>query len=170
LQSNKKIAILKIKQGKKWHFYLLGIYYMIFKINLIKLFSGIAAVLFYSNSYSQKTPNIRNLNEETIDEVKIDFDKDGDLDLIVAGVFVKKNQGRVYAIRNNGLDYAKPEFIFSFPSIGRKQKIEVKQEGAITTIVATGTSPTGKKDKFTATLFNGRFEGLIPPISFDSID
>jgi|TARA_B110000967_G_C18583335_1_gene410793 hypothetical protein len=97
--------------------------------------------------------------------VKIDFDKDGDLDLIVAGVFVKKNQGRVYAIRNNGLDYAKPEFIFSFPSIGRKQEIEVKQE------VATGTYPIGKKDKFTATLFNGIFEGLIiPPISFDSID
>lgn len=103
--------------------------------------------------------------------MKIDFDKDGDLDLIVAGVFVKKNQGRVYAIRNNGLDYAKPEFIFSFPSIGRKQEIEVKQEGATATIVATGTYPIGKKDKFTATLFNGIFEGLIiPPISFDSID
>ncbi len=103
--------------------------------------------------------------------MKIDFDKDGDLDLIVAGVFVKKNQGRVYAIRNNGLDYAKPEFIFSFPSIGRKQEIEVKQEGATATIVATGTYPIGKKDKFTAILFNGIFEGLIiPPISFDSID
>lgn len=144
---------------------------MIFKINLIKCIGALAAVLFCSNLYSQQIPNIKHLDEETLDKVKIDLDKDGDMDLIIAGVFVKKNQGRVYLVKNTGLRYEKPEFIFSFPSIGMKQEIEIIQEGSTTTIVAMGTSPTGKKDKFTATLFNGNFEGVtIPPISSDSID
>ena len=132
---------------------------------------AIATVLFYSNSYSQQAPNIKFLDKETIDLVKIDFDKDGDMDLIVAGVYVKKNQGRVYIIENNGLKYEKPEYIFSFPSIGLKQNIELEQDGDITTIIVIGTSPTGKQDKFTGTLFKGDFEGLtIPPISIGSID
>jgi hypothetical protein len=122
--------------------------------------------LFFLNSYSQRTLDIKYLDKETIDQVKIDYDKDGDLDIIVAGVFVKKNQGRVYLIKNNGIAYKKPEHIFSFPSIGTKQNIELVQDGNTTKIIMTGTSPTGKKDKFTATLNKGEFEGLlIPPVS-----
>lgn len=127
---------------------------------------AVAFGLFFLNSYSQEFPNIKYLDEETIDEVKIDYDKDGDVDLIIAGVYVKKNQGRVYLIENNGSKYNKPEHIFSFPSIGFKQEIEILQDENMTTINVIGTSPTGKKEKFTATLFKGEFEGLtIPPIT-----
>ncbi len=39
----------------------------------------------------------------------------------------------------------------------------------MTIITVIGTSPTGKKEKFTATLFKGEFEGLtIPAISISS--
>ena len=133
------------------------------KINTKSPLITLILTLFFLNSYSQKTLNIKYLDEETIDQIKIDYDKDGDLDIIVAGVFVKKNQGRVYLINNNGITYNKPEHIFSFPSIGTKQKIELLQEGNTTKIVMTGTSPDGKKDKFTATLFKGEFEGLLIP-------
>lgn len=144
---------------------------MIFNINLIRFISCISALFFCSNLFSQEIPSIKHLDEETLDEVKIDIDNDGDLDVIVAGVFVKKNQGRVYLLINSGLKYDKPEFIYSFPSIGMKQTIEVVKEGSTTTVSTMGTSPTGKQDKYTATLFNGTFEGLtIPPISSDTID
>ena len=95
--------------------------------------------------------------------MKIDYDGDGDMDLIIAGVFVEKNQGRVYTIKNNGQKYDKPEFIYSFPSIGMKQNIEILQDGDLITIITIGTSPSGKQDKFIATLYKGEFEGLIVP-------
>ena len=125
-----------------------------------------AFILFCSFSYSQEIPRIKFLDEETINQVKIDYDKDGDKDLIIVGVYVKKNQGRVYIVKNEGLRYAKPEYIFSFPTIGFKQSIETQQDNDITTIIVIGTSPTGKQKKFTLTLFKGEYEGLlIPPVS-----
>lgn len=144
---------------------------MKYKINLDKHIVAFAFAFFFLNSYSQKTPIIKYLDKETIDEVKVDYDNDGDMDLIISGVFVKKNQGRVYIIKNNGLNYDKPEYLFSFPSIGRKQEIEIVQDGNLTTIIVIGTSPTGKQNKFSATLFKGVFEGLmIPPVSSNSVD
>jgi len=123
-------------------------------------------ILFYSFSYSQEIPRIKFLDEETIGQVEIDYDKDGDKDLIIVGVYVKKNQGRVYIVKNEGFGYAKPEYIFSFPTIGFKQKIETQQDNDITTIIVTGTSPTGEQKKFTLTLFKGEFEGLLlPPVT-----
>lgn len=142
---------------------------MLYKISFKKHIVSIVFVLFFLNSYSQEYSNIKFLDEETIDEVRIDYDQDGDIDLIIAGVFVKKNQGRVYLIKNNGLKYDKPEHIFSFPSIGFKQEIEIIQDEDMTTISVVGTSPTGKREKFLATLFKGQFEGLtIPAISSES--
>jgi len=144
-------------------------YYMNYKIYLHKHLTALTLVLFFSISYSQDSPKIKYLDEETIDEMKIDYDRDGDMDLIIAGVFVEKNQGRVYIIENNGQKYDKPEFIYSFPSIGMKQDIEILQDGNLTTIITIGTSPTGKQDKFIATLYKGEFEGMIvPPVSSDS--
>ncbi|PHR69638.1 MAG: hypothetical protein COA67_09510 [Lutibacter sp.] len=122
--------------------------------------------LLYLNSYSQNIPNIKYLDKETIDQVEVDYDNDGDIDIIVAGVHVKKNQGRVFLVKNNGVEYEKPEYIFSYPSIGFKQEIKLIQDDNTTKVIMTGTSPTGKKDEFTATLYKGEFQGLlIPPIS-----
>ena len=138
---------------------------MKFKKNLLI----IAFSLFFFNIYSQDIPNIKHLEKETIDQVKVDFDKDGDIDIIVAGVHLKKNQGRVFLIRNNGVEYDKPEYIFSYPSIGFKQEIKLFHDDNTTKIVMTGTSPTGKRDEFTATLYKGEFQGmLIPPISTET--
>ena len=47
-----------------------------------------------------------------------------------------------------------------------KQEIELLQDGNTTKIIMIGTSPTGKQDKFTATLHKGEFDGiLLPPVS-----
>ena len=137
--------------------------YMNYKTHLKKHLTALTLVLFFSISYSQESPKIKHLNEETTDEMKIDYDGDGDMDLIIAGVFVEKNQGRVYTIKNNGQKYDKPEFIYSFPSIGMKQNIEILQDGDLITIITIGTSPSGRQDKFIATLYKGEFEGLIVP-------
>ena len=141
------------------------------KINIRYPLITLTLTLFFLNSYSQKTENIKYLDEETISQVEIDYDKDGDMDIIIAGVYVKKNQGRVYLIKNNGINYDKPEYIFSFPSIGLKQEIELYQDGNITKIIMTGTSPTGQQDKFIATLHKGEFDGiLLPPVSSGTLD
>lgn len=133
------------------------------KVTLKKLIIPTAFLLFFTIGFSQKAPIIKHLDEETLDEVKIDYDKDGDLDIIVAGVFIKKNQGRVYVVKNNGAFFSKPEYLFSFPTIGRKQELKVNQNGELTKITVLGTSPTGAQNKFIATLLNGKFEGLTIP-------
>jgi translation elongation factor P/translation initiation factor 5A len=134
--------------------------------NLVSPTITFALVLFFLNSYSQEPTYIKYLDLETIDKVEIDYDNDGDLDFVIAGVFVKKNQGRVYLIENIGLEYNKPEHLFSFPSIGLKQKMRIDIDGETTTIRALGTSPEGKQESYTATLNKGIFQGLtIPPVS-----
>lgn len=139
---------------------------MNYKNNLVSPIITIAFILFFSNSYSQETPYIKYLDGETLDKVQIDYDNDGDLDLVIAGVFVKKNQGRVYLIENTGSKYGKPEHLFSFPSIGLKQKMKIHKDGDTTTIATLGTAPNGKQESYKATLNKGNFEGLtIPPIS-----
>ena len=141
------------------------------KVNIKNPLITVALTLFFLNSYSQNALNIKYLDEETIDQVEIDYDKDGDMDIIIAGVYVKKNQGRVYLIKNNGVNYDKPEYIFSYPSIGMKQEIELYQEGNITKIIMIGTSPKGQQDTFVATLNSGKFDGiLLPPVSSGPID
>ncbi len=139
--------------------------------NSKKTFIILFFTFFLLNSYSQKKIHIKYLDDETIDQVETDYDNDGDMDIIIAGVYVKKNQGRVYLIKNNGENYDKPEYVFSFPSIGRKQKIELYKEGSITKIIMTGTSPSGQQDKFVATLNKKGFDGiLIPPVSSSYLD
>mgnify|MGYP000253125421 CR=1 FL=1 len=133
------------------------------KVTLKKFIIPTFIIAFTALGHSQEAPVIKHLDEETIDEIKVDYDKDGDLDLIVAGVFVKKNQGRVYMINNNGASYSKPEYLFSFPTIGRKQEISVNQNGELTKITVLGTTPTGEQNKFSATLLNGKFEGVTIP-------
>ncbi|MDT0552306.1 FG-GAP repeat protein [Urechidicola vernalis] len=140
------------------------------KVTLKKFIIPTFILAFTAIGYSQKVPVIKHLDEETIDEIKIDFDKDGDLDVIVAGVFVKKNQGRVYMVKNNSFGYSKPEYLFSFPTIGRKQEISINQSGDLTKITVLGTSPTGKQNEFNATLLKGRFEGVTIPAIPISID
>ena len=73
---------------------------MKYKNNLVSPMITFVLILFFLNSYSQEPPYIKYLDSETLDRVQIDYDNDGDLDLVIAGVFVKKNQGRVYLIEN----------------------------------------------------------------------
>ena len=139
---------------------------MKYKNNLVSPMITFVLILFFVNSYAQKSPDIKYLDDETVDKVLIDYDNDGDIDIIVAGVVVKKNQGRVYLIENTGLKYSKPEHLFSFPSIGLKQKLKIEKDGDIITIATLGTSPEGKQESYKATLNKGNFEGLtIPPVS-----
>jgi len=120
-------------------------------------------VSYSSFIFSQQSPAIKYLEKETVDEVKIDFDNDGDLDLIIAGVFLDKNQGRVYIVEANGNKYGKPEYVYSYPTIGTKQQLEVQQKENLTTIYTTGTSPTGELKKYIGMLRNGVFDGLLVP-------
>lgn len=139
---------------------------MNYKNNLVSPTITIAFAFFFLNSYSQEMPYIKHLDIETIDKVEIDYDNDGDLDLIIAGVFIKKNQGRVYLIENIDSKYIKPEHLFSYPSIGLKQKMKIQIDGDTTTIATLGTAPNGKQESYKATLNKGNFEGLtIPPVS-----
>ena len=126
----------------------------------------VACLLITNLLFSQESPYIKHLAKETIDEIRIDVDFDGDLDLIIAGVFLDKNQGRVYVVETKGKKYGKPEYIYSYPTIGTKQKLEVVQKDNLITINTTGTSPTGELKKFVAMLRNGSFDGLlVPPVT-----
>lgn len=173
----KEIAILELREisAEKWQFHLitqrLFLSKMKNKLNLLKQTIVLAVVFVSYAFYGQEIPTIKYLDQETVDEVKIDFDNDGDMDIIVAGVFPKKNQGRVYLIENIGSKYDKPKYIYSFPTIGLKQQIEIFKDGNLTTIITEGTDPNGKKDKFIGTLYKGNFEGLIlPPVTSETND
>ena len=125
--------------------------------------------LFFSTiSFAQKTPVIKYFDPATTDQIQLDFDNDGDLDYIIAGVIADKHQGRVYLVENKGNKYAKPEYIYSFPSIPVKQVLEIDQQNHIVTINTTGTSPTGVERKYIGTLVKGQFEGMLaPPATFN---
>lgn len=126
----------------------------------------VAFILFSITTYSQNVPIIKYLDLDTIDEVQIDYDQDGDLDYVIAGFAPDRNQGRIYLVENQDGKLNKPEYIYSFPTIGMKQNIAIHQKDNITTINVIGTSPEGKQSKFEVTLFKGAFQGmLIPPIT-----
>lgn len=143
---------------------------MKFKAPITKLAILLVLVLVAFNTPVQETtPKVKYLIEETMDNVKIDFDNDGDLDYIIAGVFPDRHQGRVYLIENRGTKYAKPEYIYSYPTIPVKQKLEVSMIEDITTIYTIGTSPGGRETKYTGTLIGGQFEGMtLPPVTSDT--
>ena len=133
---------------------------------LVKLVTLPTLFLITLNMYGQKVPSIKYFHEETVDQVSIDYDGDGDLDLIVAGVNPDRLQGRVYLIENKGSKFGKPEYLYSFPSVPLKQKLVVSQDKAVTKIDVKGTSPAGKQVSYVGTLIKGNFEGMtIPPVT-----
>jgi hypothetical protein len=138
---------------------------MTFK-TLLRLATLPTLLLITVNTYGQKAPIIKYFHPETIDEVSIDYDNDGDLDFIVAGVNPDRLQGRVYLIENKGSKLGKPEYIYSFPSIPLKQELIIEQKDMVTTITIKGTSPTGEQRDYVGTLLKGTFEGmLVPPVT-----
>lgn len=133
---------------------------------LLRLATLPTLFLITLNMYGQNAPSIKYFHQETVDEVRIDYDGDGDLDLIVAGVNPERLQGRVYLIENKGGKYGKPEYLYSFPSVPLKQKLVISQNNNVTKIDVTGTSPAGKQVSYVGTLIKGNFEGVtIPPVT-----
>lgn len=125
-----------------------------------------AFILFSITAKGQNIPIFKHIDKNTIEEVKIDYDQDGDFDFIVVGVVSDRDQGRVYLVENKGEKLGKPEYIYSFPTISIKQQLDIKQKDNITTINIVGTAPDLKQTKFTVTLYKGKFEGmLVPPIT-----
>ena len=55
--------------------------------------------LFTTTIYSQNTPIIKYIDQNTIDEVKIDYDQDGDLDAAMS----TSNGNNSYILQNDGL-------------------------------------------------------------------
>ncbi len=142
---------------------------MYLKIHIVKSAISLTLGLIALIAHSQQTPTIKFFDENTIHQVKIDYDNDGDMDYIVAGVISEKNQGRIYLVENKGTKLGKPEYIYSFPTIPVKQHLDIQQNSNITTIHVIGTSTSGKKTKFIGTLYKGKFAGMIiPPITSDS--
>ena len=138
------------------------------KNRIVKSTITLTLVLCTYIAQSQETPTVKYFDESTIHEVKIDYDKDGDMDYIVAGVISEKNQGRVYLIENKGAKLGKPVYIFSFPTIPKQQHLNIQQKDNVTTINVIGTSPEGKQTNFIGTLYKGAFAGLIiPPVTSD---
>lgn len=135
--------------------------------NLLEKQVILAAFIFFSfTAKGQNTPIFKHIDKNTIEEVKIDYDQDGDIDFIVVGVVPDRDQGRVYLVENKGAKLGKPEYIYSFPTISVKQQLDIKQEGNITTINVVGTAPDQKQTKYIVTLYKGKFEGmLVPPIT-----
>jgi hypothetical protein len=142
------------------------------KIRNLNLKQLVVLLLFLcaSAAKSQETPIIKYFDVNTIDEVKIDYDNDGDVDYIMAGVIPERDQGRIYLVENKGNKFGKPEYIYSFPTIPVKQQLTIHQKDNITTINIIGTSPTGEETKIIVTLYKGKFEGmLLPPITSDGL-
>jgi len=143
------------------------------KIRNLNLKQSIVLLLFLCTSAakSQETPIIKYFDANTIDQVKIDYDNDGDVDYIMAGVIPERDQGRVYLVENKGNKFGKPEYIYSFPTIPVKQQLTIHQKDNITTINIIGTSPTGKETEIIVTLYKGKFEGMLaPPITSDGLN
>lgn len=139
------------------------------KKRIIKQVITAAIFLFSFIAQSQESPIFRYFDESTINNVKIDYDMDGDLDYVYVGVIPEKHQGRVYLVENKEKTLGKPEYIYSFPTIPVKQHIDIQQKKNVTTIRITGTSPKGIQTKYVVTLFNGKFEGLLTqPVTSDS--
>jgi len=125
-----------------------------------------ALILFSITAKGQNIPVFKHIDKNTIEEVKIDYDQDGDIDFIVVGVVSDRDQGRVYLVENKGAKLGKPEYIYSFPTISVKQQLDIQQKDNITTINVVGTAPDRKQTKFVVTLYKGKFEGmLVPPIT-----
>lgn len=123
-------------------------------------------ILFSCTGKSQNIPILKHIDKNTINEVKIDYDQDGDFDFIVVGVVSDRDQGRVYLVENKGEKLGKPEYIYSFPTISVKQQLDIKQKDNITTINVVGTAPDFKQIKYIVTLYKGKFEGmLVPPVT-----
>ena len=137
------------------------------KNHIVKPTIAFTLGLFTYIAQSQETPAFKYFDKETIDEVKIDYDNDGDLDYIIAGVIPERDQGRVYLVENLGSKLGKPEYIYSFPTIPVKQHLDIQQKDNTTTINIIGTSPTGERIKFIGTLYKGKFAGMIiPPATY----
>lgn len=143
---------------------------MVFKNKQILILLIFVMLLSSFTSQSQELPKIKLLEDTTLDIVKIDFDNDGDLDVIVAGVFSIRDQGRIYLIENKGSRYNKPEYIYSYPTIPLKQHLNVEQKDDFITIITTGISPAGKETKYTGTLHKGVFVGLLLPPATATVD
>ena len=123
-------------------------------------------ILFSFTAKSQNIPILKYIDKNTIEEVKIDYDQDGDTDFILVGVVSDRDQGRVYLVENKGSKLGKPEYIYSFPTISVKQQLDINQKDNITTINVVGTAPDNKQTKYVVTLYKGKFEGmLVPPIT-----
>ena len=123
-------------------------------------------ILFSFTAKSQNIPILKYIDKNTIEEVKIDYDQDGDTDFIVVGVVSDRDQGRIYLVENKGSKLGKPEYIYSFPTISVKQHLDINQKDNITTINVVGTAPDKKQTKYVVTLYKGKFEGmLVPPIT-----
>ena len=136
---------------------------------IIKRATVFVLILFTYVAQSQEAPTIKYFDKNTVDEVKIDYDNDGDSDYIIVGVIPERDQGRIYLVENKGKKFGKPAYIYSFPTIPVKQHLTILKKDNITTINVIGTSPTGKESKITVTLYKGQFEGLlIPPVSSES--
>ena len=136
------------------------------KISFVKLLVTILLIFCLSEAYAQEHKVFKHFDKKTMNNIKIDYDKDGDLDFIYVGVIADRNQGRVYLIENKGDKFAKPEYIYSYPTISIKQYIEIEHKDNLITINLVGTSPKNVITKFAATIDNGKFQGLlVPPVT-----
>lgn len=131
------------------------------RINPKKIFFILLLVFVTLHVKSQEIPTLKYLDAATLEQLKIDYDNDGDIDYIVAGVFTEKNQGRVYLIENKGNSFKKPEYIYSYPTITVKQQLSLEQKENLITIRTVGTAPNGDETNITGTIYNGFFEGVI---------
>ena len=140
------------------------------KKSFLKLSGTLLLTFCFFNAYSQEHKLFKYLDKNTIDSVKIDYDKDGDLDFIYVGVIANRNQGRVYLVENKGNKFGKPEYIYSYPTISIKQNIEIQQKDNFITINLVGTSPENVKSKFAAVINKRGFQGLlVPPVTSGSL-
>jgi len=138
---------------------------------LLKLSITFLLMFFIFDALGQEPKIFKHFDDSTIDKVNIDFDKDGDLDFIYAGVITDRNQGRVYLVENKGSKFKKPQYIFSFPTIAVKQNIIIDIKDNIIKIIMIGVSPKNVKTRYVATIDNGEFQGLlIPPVTSGSLE
>ena len=140
------------------------------KISFVKLLVTILLIFCISEAYAQEHKVFKHFDKKTMNNIKIDYDKDGDLDFIYVGVIANRNQGRVYLVENKGNKFGKPEYIYSYPTISIKQNIEIQQKDNFITINLVGTSPENVKSTFAAVINKKGFQGLlVPPVTSGSL-